>query len=107
MGLAGVLIRSYVFVFQRARPSDGNESEGDEGERPDDDAPTIVVLKEGDLTAEEVEAERQKQTKGKSTLFCVFCYNYITYILLAEIRGIKLFCLHILERRSQKIENKI
>merc|ERR1711973_768818 len=48
---------------KRARPSDGNESEGDEGERPDDDAPTIVVLKEGDLTAEEVEAERQKQTK--------------------------------------------
>merc|ERR1712088_521011 len=48
---------------KRARPSDGNESEGDEVERPDDDAPTIVVLKEGDLTAEEVEAERQKQTK--------------------------------------------
>ena len=66
MGLAK--IRSYVFVFQRARPSDGNESEGDEGDRPDDDAPTIVVLKEGDLTAEEVEAERQKQTKGKSFL---------------------------------------
>ena len=60
-------------VFQRARPSDGNESEGDEGDhRPDDDAPTIVVLKEGDLTAEEVEAEKQKQTKGKSMLFGVF-----------------------------------
>lgn len=49
-------------IFQRQRFDDDDDSDDYEEH---DDAPQIVVLKKGDLTAEEAEAEKQRLEKGK------------------------------------------
>ena len=46
-----------MFYYQRA----DLEQEDSDGEEPDDERPTVVVLKRGDLTAEEAELHMENQ----------------------------------------------
>lgn len=52
-----------AILIQRQRLSEDYDSDSDR----DEEAPQVVVLKEGDLSAEEAESERIRLEKGK---FC-------------------------------------
>ena len=46
------------------------EYEEDERDDKDEEEPVVVVLKDGDLTAEEADAIKKQQENGKKTLNC-------------------------------------
>ncbi len=51
-----------IFLFQRSLLN--QDDHDDDREDRDDEQPAIVVLKEGDLTAEQVQAEKDKNSLG-------------------------------------------
>ena len=60
--------RRFQPTFQRTLLSEGFDDD-DDREDLDDEQPTVVVLKDGDLTAEQVKAEMEKDS-GELLLLC-------------------------------------
>ena len=61
-----------MFVYcavqrQKLEDFEGNSSSGEEAPEREDEKPQIVVLKAGDLDAEQVEKEQKRLAKGKNS----------------------------------------
>jgi len=55
----------FFFLLQRSLLNqDDHDDHDDDREDRDDEQPAIVVLKDGDLTAEQVQAEKDKNSIG-------------------------------------------
>lgn len=72
--------KDFNYEFQRQKLNNDSDSDSDY----DEEAPQIVVVKKGDLTAEEAEAEQKRIEKGEQ-IHQIFTVQLKFWILLEAI----------------------